>query len=321
MSRQILLFVIASLQTSVVLAELHPFKIESIHTQAPHIQVALRPIVQDLACAHQQPYRAHFEMSDEAIVSGLHIALQLQKKILIDPVELDCSSPNQLLTLHVAFNSLPSVSTVYVPDHHPIAPLSQSGSGSTGNTNTDNGTDTTDPNQGSGGDAGQDSTGGTDSSNNGSTTPSIWDGFELVNSAETWITWRADALPNVQFNPANTQNAYRVELTDNANNKTLHFHGSQGRLDGIQASFPFEIVVRNIGIRDYTDNTLAPAPNPNAYIFSGVQIHTLNENEANSVHVVVGHRGPNPSTIEGKTTVNASSTVSDLGHDVLQSAR
>ena len=152
-------------------------------------------------------------------------------------------------------------------------------------------------------------------------TESIWAGYEAVPQQLNWFTWRASSLPNVAFDPDATVNAYEVLVTDNTDNKTLHFNQDQGRLDGTQVKFPFEIRVRNIGIEDANIEGTPPAFNNNTYIFAGIQIHTLDSEEANSAHVVVGHRGNNPLTVEGKTTNNGSSQVTDIGASAVPLAR
>jgi len=124
-------------------------------------------------------------------------------------------------------------------------------------------------------------------------------------------TWRANALPDVKFNIKNGR--YSAKLTDNTNNKTLHFNGDQGRLDGQIAQFPFEVIVRNVGIGTMSDSQTPPQGGPNHFNFAGVQVHVLNKNTATSAHVVVGHRGSTALTIEGKTTNNGLSKVNDAG--------
>ena len=47
----------------------------------------------------------------------------------------------------------------------------------------------------------------------------------------------------------------------------------------------------------------------------------LDEDEPTSSHVVVGHRGPHPFTIEGKNTVSGSSSVNDIGENTVPSAK
>ena len=115
---------------------------------------------------------------------------------------------------------------------------------------------------------------------------------------------------------------YYAELTDNSNNKTLHYHNDQGRLDGLLVSFPFECIVRDIGIGTLDDPLTAPQPTDNYnYIFAGVQVHVVDLDDRNSSHVVVGHRGENQYTIEGKNTLNGTSSVNDIGANMVPDGR
>ena len=126
-----------------------------------------------------------------------------------------------------------------------------------------------------------------------------------------------DKLPNV----TKTTGRYHATLTNNDDNITLHYNESQGRLDAMSLMFPFEFIARNIGIGTMEDSQAAPAASGSSYIFSGVQVHVENLAEANSSHVVVGHRGGTGFTIEGKNTVNGSSSVNDIGEGIVPSGR
>lgn len=121
------------------------------------------------------------------------------------------------------------------------------------------------------------------------------------------------ALPDI----TKTTGRYRANLTDNSNNRTLHYDTHQGRLDAALVSFPFEFIARNIGIGTQQDSQSAPPHSGNPYIFAGVQVHVTNLESRNSSHVVVGHRGSVGFTIEGKNTVgntmSGSSSVNDNG--------
>lgn len=142
---------------------------------------------------------------------------------------------------------------------------------------------------------------------------------EVVIRREMPQTNNAAKLSRVRF----VGNQYQAYLTSNANNITTHFKRDQGRLDYWRVTFPFEIVVRNIGI--------APLNNPDgvhkfagneAYNFAGVQVHSLNLNEPNSSHIVVGHRGEAARfTVEGKNTVDGHSDVTDVGSNVAPTGR
>ena len=100
-----------------------------------------------------------------------------------------------------------------------------------------------------------------------------------------------------------------------------HFNNDQGRLDAKLITFPFDVVVRNIGIGTQANSQTAPAPTGNPYIFAGVQVHVTDLDSRNSSHVVIGHRGGTHFTIEGKNTVNGNSSVNDDGANVLPSGR
>lgn len=106
---------------------------------------------------------------------------------------------------------------------------------------------------------------------------------------------------------------YNANLVNNANNITLHFNAYQGRLDAKIVSFPFEVIARNIGIGTQDDSQVAPQTFGSAYIFAGIQVHDLDLELRNSSHFVVGHRGSTSFTVEGKNTVNSSSSVNDEG--------
>ena len=133
-----------------------------------------------------------------------------------------------------------------------------------------------------------------------------------------YTTFNAFALPGV----ARTNDRYRAEVLSNANNVTLHFNGSQGRLDAKEVTFPFEYIVRNIGIGTLANSQIAPPHDTSSYVFSGIQAHVYpDSNSINSSHFVVGHRGNTENTVEGKNTVNGSSTVNDAGANVAPDGR
>lgn len=139
----------------------------------------------------------------------------------------------------------------------------------------------------------------------------LTDAFTGSGDLLDYVTNNASALPET----ARVEGRYRAELTDNQGNVTLHYNGQQGRLDAKLVSFPFEFIARNIGIGTLEDSQVAPAPNGSPYIFAGVQVHVEDFASINSSHVVVGHRGGTSFTIEGKNTLNGSSSVNDIGSD------
>lgn len=145
----------------------------------------------------------------------------------------------------------------------------------------------------------------------------VTDSFDGTGPLVDYVVNNESALPIV----ARENGRYRAELTDNADNKTLHFNDDQGRLDAKLVTFPFEFIARNIGIGTLSDSQTAPTPENSLYIFAGVQIHVEDLNSINSAHVVVGHRGNTYFTIEGKNTVDGDSSVNDIGANTAPDGR
>ncbi|MEO9511441.1 MAG: hypothetical protein ABJN84_07100 [Flavobacteriaceae bacterium] len=141
--------------------------------------------------------------------------------------------------------------------------------------------------------------------------------FEGTGALNDFVTNNESALPEV----GRVDGRYRGELTDNADNITLHFNAEQGRLDAKLVSFPFEFIARNIGVGTIDNSQIAPTPSGSLYIFSGVQVHVENLDSFNSAHVVVGHRGDTHYTIEGKNTVDGNSSVNDIGANTVPDGR
>ncbi len=148
-------------------------------------------------------------------------------------------------------------------------------------------------------------------------TEDIPDSFAGTGALKGYTTNNASALPDV----GRTSGRYRANLTDNSDNVSLHFNNEQGRLDAKLVEFPFDIVVRNIGIGTQANSQNAPVPNGSPYVFAGIQVHTKNLDVRNSSHVVVGHRGGTHYTIEGKNTVNGNSSVNDAGANIVGDGR
>ncbi|GLR19870.1 hypothetical protein [Portibacter lacus] len=146
----------------------------------------------------------------------------------------------------------------------------------------------------------------------------VTDDFSGSGPLLNYSTNNETALPGV----TRDNGRYRAEVLSNANNVTLHFNGSQGRLDAKVVTFPFEYIVRNIGIGTLNDSQTAPPDNISSYVFAGIQAHVYpNFESRNSSHFVVGHRGNTENTIEGKNTVNGSSSVNDAGANVVPDGR
>jgi len=132
-----------------------------------------------------------------------------------------------------------------------------------------------------------------------------------------YVTNNSDSLPDV----ARVKGRYRANLTNNADNITLHYHDEQGRLDAKLVSFPFVYIARNIGIGTQADSQVSPPHVGDPYNFCGVQVHVTDLESRNSSHVVIGHRGGARNTIEGKNTVEGVSSVNDDGYDALPLGR
>ncbi|MEP1032437.1 hypothetical protein [Ekhidna sp.] len=143
------------------------------------------------------------------------------------------------------------------------------------------------------------------------------DSFNGSGELEDYVVNNEAALPNV----VQIGGKYRAELTENTNNVTLHFNEDQGRLDAKRVVFPFEFIARNIGIGTIDNSQESPGHENEPYNFCGVQVHVLDLSSPNSSHVVVGHRGPTGFTIEGKNTLNGSSSVNDIGANTVPTGR
>lgn len=153
---------------------------------------------------------------------------------------------------------------------------------------------------------------------NGGGTVNVTDDFAGDGPLIDYITNNESDLPGV----TRSGGRYRAEVLTNANNITLHFNGAQGRLDAKEVTFPFEYIVRNIGVGTLADSQIAPPDNISSYVFAGIQAYVHPDfNSINSSHFVVGHRGNTENTIEGKNTVNGSSTVNDAGINVVPDGR
>jgi len=114
---------------------------------------------------------------------------------------------------------------------------------------------------------------------------------------------------------------YVAELTDNTSNQTLHYNQDQGRFDGVQVTFPFSVIARNVGTASMGDLNSHHTFDGSAYNFVGLQVHSLDLNSPNSAHLVVGQRGDTVDTIEGKMTNNGTSNQSDIGANQLPDGR
>lgn len=156
-----------------------------------------------------------------------------------------------------------------------------------------------------------------DDDDDGNSGASVTDDFAGSGMLIDYVTNNELFLPDV----FRADGRYRANLVDNTNNLTLHFNEDQGRLDAKLVSFPFEFIARNIGIGTQDDSQTAPTDANDPYNFAGVQVHVTELSSPNSSHVVVGHRGPTGFTIEGKNTVNGSSSVNDIGENTVPLGR
>jgi hypothetical protein len=146
---------------------------------------------------------------------------------------------------------------------------------------------------------------------------SLADTFDGTGDLVGYTVNNANALPEV----GRVDGRYRANLLDNTDNITLHFNDDQGRLDAKLVAFPFDIVVRNIGIGTQLDSQTAPLPAGDPYVFSGIQVHVTDLQSRNSSHIVVGHRGGTHYTVEGKNTRDGSSSVNDVGANTVPAGR
>ena len=145
----------------------------------------------------------------------------------------------------------------------------------------------------------------------------ISDNFTLDGELQGYTTNNASALPEV----SQLNGRYHAKLTNNSNDRTLHYNQDQGRLDAKLVHFPFVYIARNIGIGTIENSQSAPTPVAYNYIFCGVQVHVKDLTSLNSSHVVIGHRGEQEFTIEGKNTIDGWSAVNDDGFRVLPQGR
>ena len=145
----------------------------------------------------------------------------------------------------------------------------------------------------------------------------VTDTFDGTGSLLGYTTNNASKLPDV----SRVNGRYRAVVTNNDGNITAHFNADQGRLDAKLVTFPFEYIARNIGIGTQANSQTAPSAAGNKFMFAGVQVHVTNLNSANSAHLVVGHRGNNDFTVEGKNTRNGSSSANDDGANIVPAGR
>lgn len=144
------------------------------------------------------------------------------------------------------------------------------------------------------------------------------DDFNTDGPLVGYTTNNETALPDIRQDSGR----YLAVLTDNDNDKTLHYNQSQGRLDAKKVLFPFQFIARNIGIGTIQDSqTALPHSSNGQYTFCGVQVHVTDLENRNSSHIVIGHRGGTGFTIEGKNTVNGTSSVDDIGPDQVPTAK
>lgn len=132
---------------------------------------------------------------------------------------------------------------------------------------------------------------------------------EVTPLDSSYVTYNAAALPVV----GKLGGRFYAEVTSNVGNVTVHYNTRKGRIDAQLTSFPFEAVVRNVGIGQVGNTQSAPPAVGYPYLLAGVMIHAANFGQHNSALVAVGHRGGTPFTVEGKNTRNGVSNVTTLG--------
>ncbi len=141
---------------------------------------------------------------------------------------------------------------------------------------------------------------------------------DFTQDLDTFFTpFNAAVLPQVSVK----EGRYHAIVSDNTNDKTLHFNQHQGRLDAVKVQFPFRVIARNIGVGTLQDSQVPPGTEGDPVIFAGIQVHDLDMNKRDSAHIVVGHRWRTHYTVEGKNTVDGKSSVSDEGANAAPNTR
>ncbi len=88
---------------------------------------------------------------------------------------------------------------------------------------------------------------------------------------QNFVTNNAGSLPTVGIKCGR----YTAELTNNANNITLHYHSRQGRFDGVLVTYPFSAVLRNVGVSPLNQPKENHQHSSSAFMFSGPQVMML----------------------------------------------
>jgi len=152
----------------------------------------------------------------------------------------------------------------------------------------------------------------------------LHDAFEGSGTLDGYTTVNASDLPNV----TEANGRYLAELADNTADVTTWFNSDAGRGDFKATEFPFEIIVRNIGIGvSAADTQGTPTLLGNPYNFCGMQVNAdLGSPEQDYRHFVVGYRGAtgfggSERTIEAKTNASGSSSVNDVGTNAITGTR
>jgi hypothetical protein len=146
---------------------------------------------------------------------------------------------------------------------------------------------------------------------------SFLDSFDGDGPLMDYTINNASALPDVN----RVEGRYHAELLSNANDITLHYNQSQGRIDARVLRFPFEAIARNMGIGTVADSQTAAPGGGVRFNLAGVQVHVLDFESRNSAHIVVGHSGTANFSIEGKSTVDGVSVWDNEGPNVAPSGR
>jgi hypothetical protein len=119
---------------------------------------------------------------------------------------------------------------------------------------------------------------------------------------------------------------YRARVPAGDASATTFFDADEGRLDAKQVAWApgdrWEVIYRNVGIGTAADSQVPLPTTGDPFAFCGWHVNDdLSNATQNSAHVVVGHRGPEHNTIEGKVTVGGNSSVRALGLDALLTSR
>lgn len=152
----------------------------------------------------------------------------------------------------------------------------------------------------------------------------IDDDFAGTGSLQNYTTHNSAAVASV----GRVSGRYVAEIPSNDANASLWYNADDGRLDYRELTWPFRIIIRNVGIGNTSaDTQTSPDLTSEPYMFCGYHINNDLSSPTNAYrHMVVGSRGPagggvGGRTVEVKTNASGSSSVSDVGQDALSGTR